>query len=72
VFILAAATLIVLHSGEGGPVMIAPDAVVSLRGPAGDENKHFSKNVRCLLNLSDGKFVTVMETCDEVVRRLRE
>jgi hypothetical protein len=45
------------------------DEVVSMRGPkAQDAGNMFTDNARCLINTSDGKFITVRETCKEVMR----
>jgi hypothetical protein len=41
-----------------------------LRNPE-PHNQLFTGNVKCVVNMSDGKYVTVKETCAEV-RRLME
>jgi gamma-glutamylcysteine synthetase len=60
------AHLIMLHNAEGREVLINPEAITSLRGPQGEHNITFPPNVKCHIGLSDGKFQTVMETCDKV------
>ena len=62
-------TMVILHSGAGTPIDLNADAITNMRNP--DGHKHFSGNVHCQINMSDGKFVTVKETCAEV-RRLME
>lgn len=62
--------LIVLHVPDGSEVQINPEHVTSLRARS-DDHKHFSPHVNCMVGLTDGKFVTVVETCD-VVRELLE
>lgn len=67
-----AALLIVLHSIDGHPVLINPEHVTSLR-PARDvdkEEKLFPHAARCMVNLTDGKFVNVVENCDVVLKLL--
>jgi hypothetical protein len=62
--------LIVLHSGAGTPIDLNADKITNMRSPE-PGNKNFSDNVRCQINMVDGKFVTVKETCLEV-RKLME
>jgi hypothetical protein len=61
--------MIILHSGSGTPIDLNVDAITNMRNP--EHGRHFSGNVRCQINMSDGKFVTVKETCAGV-RRLME
>lgn len=56
--------LILLHDPEGREIWINPETVVSLR-PRGIDG-HFPKEARCLVNLDDGKFVAVRESCNGV------
>lgn len=67
----AAALLVVLHRGDGGEVIIAPAQVTSLRAPAGALHG-LAPSSRCIVWMTDGKFVGVLESCAEVKRRLEE
>lgn len=58
-------TLVMLHTGDGQVVTVNPIQVTSLR-EAREDNKAFSGGVSCLINLTDGKFVTVVEDCATV------
>ena len=70
--LLAGALLVVLHrSPDGGEVVVARGQVTSLRAPAGPL-KALAPLSGCIVGLTDGKFVGVMETCNEVKRRLEE
>jgi len=62
--------MIILHSGSGIEMDVNPMLITNMRNPE-PNNPAFTPNVKCLINMSDGKFVTVRETCDEV-RRLME
>ncbi len=62
--------LIVLHSGSGTPLDVNTETITNLRNPE-PSNNAFSKGVQCQVNMTDGKFVTVRETCAEV-RKLME
>jgi hypothetical protein len=64
------AHLLVLHNAEGREVLINPAAITSLRGRQGGDN--FPPSVNCHIGLSDGKFQTVMESCDAVSKALEK
>lgn len=68
--LLVALRFIPLHSVEGYIVMINPDMVTSLTARTGDP-KLLHHRVRCLIGLTDGRLVSVTETC-EAVRKLME
>jgi hypothetical protein len=65
--------LIVLHAVDGYEVSINPQQVTSLRAAKeGEPNKLFTNEARCLISLTDGKFVTVAEHCAAVRQLLEE
>jgi hypothetical protein len=62
-------TLLVLHVPGGREVMINPDEIVTMR--QGEHKGEFvHEDVGCLINMSDGKFVSVIESCTEVQGRI--
>ena len=68
-----ALALVLLHGPGGGIIHINPEAVTSLRAAPPDEtDKHFTDEARCMINLSDGKFVSVIETCEAVRSLIKE
>ncbi len=62
--------MIVLHSGSGTALDLNTAMVTNLRNPE-PTNNAFAKGVQCQVNMLDGKYVTVKETCAEV-RKLME
>ena len=68
--IITALKLVVFHGPDGHLIEINPDEVVSLREPR-EMERHFHKEIRCLIFTSDGKFTGVTEDCIEVAMRLR-
>jgi hypothetical protein len=65
--------LVIFHTVDGHEVAINPAQVTNMYGAKDDqENKLFTNSVRCVIGLTDGKFVTVAESCDEVKRKLEE
>lgn len=68
--ILVTVLLIVLHRSDGGEVTINAEQVTSLRSTLGVT--HLTSEGHCVIGLTDGKFVTVLEPCREVKRQLEE
>jgi hypothetical protein len=68
-----AIVLIVLHGVDMHEVMINPEQVTSLREARKAEHnkKLFTAEAKCMIGLTDGKFVTVVESC-KAVRELVE
>ena len=62
--------MIILHSATGVEMDVNPALITNMRNPE-PNNPAFTPNVKCLINMSDGKFVTVKETCEQV-RKLME
>ena len=70
--LLVAAKLIVLHTVDGREVTIAPDQVTQLTASKdGTPNKMLVEAGKCVIGLTDGRFVTVAERCS-AVRQLLE
>jgi hypothetical protein len=63
--------LIVLHSGSGTPLDLNTATITNLRNPE-PNNPAFTPNVKCMINMVDGKYVAVRETCAEVRRLMEE
>ena len=65
--LLVQVVLIMLHGPGGHQIMLNPQEVTSLTAAVPDQdNKLFVQDVNCKINTTDGKFVTVVETCEEV------
>jgi uncharacterized protein YlzI (FlbEa/FlbD family) len=64
-----AVTLIELTGLDGEPVAVNPHSVVTLRSPR--PNDHLlPPGAACAVQTSDGKHVSVRETCEQVRQRL--
>lgn len=64
--------LILLHSIDGHEITIASQQVTSLRAhQPGKPNKLMTDDANCLIGLTDGRFVTVIESCAEVRELLK-
>jgi hypothetical protein len=70
---LALTLLVTLHMVDGRVVVINPEQVTRLGEArlADDDGKQLHPDVRCVVYLTDGKYVSVVEECAEV-RKLME
>ena len=69
--LVIAAHFIMVHAPGGAAIEINPREMSSLRNRAEAEG-HFHKDVECVITMSNGKFIAVTETCDQVVRMVEE
>jgi hypothetical protein len=72
---LVATAFIILHEGGGAEIDLNPAHIVALHttreGAGQSKNKLVTSGVNCVLALSNGKIISVIETCDKV-RELME
>ena len=68
---MALADFVVLTAPDGKYLAVQPSAVVVLRGRAAEDHGAFHHGVHCVVYTLDGKFLSVVETCEEVDRKLR-
>lgn len=69
--VTAGLVLLVLHGPNGHAITLNPQQVTSLHAAVpGQKNQQISDAVKCLINTTDGKFVSVIETCDDVRRMI--
>jgi hypothetical protein len=59
--------LLILHSGAGTPIEVNSSSITHMRNPEPGQ-KNLSSSVKCQINMMDGKFIAVRETCAEVHR----
>jgi len=70
----ASMTLMILHRIDGGEVAVAPSHITSMhsKAPTSPQNKLVTGEVRCIVWLSDGKLLSVLEPCETVKRLMDE
>jgi len=56
--------LLKLTGLDGQVIEVNPEQIVSLRVPRDEGTLH--AGIRCLIHTTDGKFISVLETCDYV------
>jgi hypothetical protein len=67
---MIALALIILHRSDGREVAINPPQVTSLRSAPGPLDRLAPYGVHCIVGLTDGKFIAVIETCKNVQQLL--
>lgn len=64
--LILTAALVALTGVEDQVININPNEVVSIRPQRGN----LASGIRCLIHTTDGKYISVIETCDIVLRKL--
>ena len=70
---ITATVLILLHAPGGNVIHVNPDLIVSMYAAVeGRPNKQIDVDVKCRLNTNDGKFIAVVESCEQVQEMFRK
>jgi len=74
VVLIAGLSLVILHRVDGGEVAVSPSHITSMhsRAPTSAQNKLVTGEVRCIVWLSDGKLLSVLEPCETVKQLMDE
>lgn len=69
---MIAVALLVLHAPDGHEIRVNPAFVTTLHAtrPSGSPNKLMTDEIQCVVYLTDGKYVSVVEPCADVQRML--
>jgi hypothetical protein len=67
---LAALAFIQLTGPDHQIIQLNPKSIIDYRPPRGTD--HFAPGTKCLIHASDGKFIPVTETCDEIRHLLED
>jgi len=68
--LLVALHLIKVTGLDGQIIELNPEQIVSLRVPREEGTLH--AGIRCLIHTTDGKFISVLETCESVQKLLEQ
>ena len=69
---LVAAALVLLHRLDGGEVLVSPDQITALHARGRGHNRLITEDARCAVWLSDGRLISVFESCNRVRQLLEE
>ena len=72
--LVAGLSLVVLHRIDGGEVAVSPAHITSMheKAPGSARDKLISGEARCIIWLSDGKLLSVLEPCQTVKQMMDE
>jgi len=70
--VLVAIDLIQLSGADGRVITVNVDQLVSIREIRPNDVQLIVSKFKCVLTMTDGKFIGVQETCDEVRDRLKD
>ena len=66
--------LILVHGPDGQEIELNVTEISSIRQIRKDASdvgvQHFARGVRCIVIMTNGKFIGVIETCREVVQKI--
>ena len=62
--------LLVLHTLDGRTVYLNSEQIISMAVPL-PKSQNFSDGVKCVITLADGKFTSVVETCEDIREKIR-
>ena len=72
IFLLALAIpWIVVHDPDTREVELNANLISSLREPR-ENDERFGTNVNCIVFMTNGKFIGTIETCDQIIKDIKE
>jgi uncharacterized protein YlzI (FlbEa/FlbD family) len=66
-----AITFVELHGPTGRIIVLNSAEISSLREPL-DTNAHWARGVRCIIVMTNGKYIAVLEKCTAVEQKLND
>lgn len=64
--------LLLLHGPGGGEIILNSKSITSMHAAIpGKPNRLVVEPARCVINTTDGKFVSVIESCDDVRKMIK-
>jgi hypothetical protein len=70
--LIVASGLIVLHAPDGHEVFVNPQEITVLHQRLVPGESHFTEKATCLINTTDGKFITIVEDCFSVLDAIKQ
>jgi uncharacterized protein YlzI (FlbEa/FlbD family) len=64
--------LILVHAPDGQEVQVNVAEISSIKKPREDAEEHFAEGTRCILTMTNGKFIFTTETCLEITKKIAE
>jgi hypothetical protein len=69
--LIVATGLVAFHAPDGHEILINPAEITVLHQRLAPGEKRYTEKASCLVNTTDGKFVTVVESCLQVLDAIK-
>jgi hypothetical protein len=69
--LIVAAGMITLHAPDNHEIFINPAEITVLHQKLGEGKGTFTEKATCMINTTDGRFITVTESCLYVLRAVQ-
>jgi uncharacterized protein YlzI (FlbEa/FlbD family) len=63
---------VTVHAPDGQEITINTAEISSIRRPQENAGEHFAAGTKCILVMTNGKFIATTEDCKEVINSIRE
>ena len=70
--VLLALHLIFVHGPDNQRILLNVDEISSIREPRKATESHFGKDIRCLIFMTNGQFLGIMESCEEIHEKIKD
>lgn len=64
--------MIILHDPNGLTISVNPSEIATLRETRGKDATLIHESVRCVVGMSNGKWVSVVEPCDQIREAMKQ
>ncbi|MET0653662.1 MAG: hypothetical protein ABWY63_14220 [Hyphomicrobiaceae bacterium] len=68
--LISTVALVALTAADGTTVMVNPREIVVIRGQG--KSRLLTPGAHCVIGTTDGKFITVIQTCDDVKQAIED
>jgi len=70
--LLVALHLIFVHGPDNQQVFLNVDEISSIREPRAVTERVISKDINCIVFMTNGKFIGTIESCEDIVKKVEE
>jgi len=69
---LVALHFLLVHTPDNQEITINAEEISSIRKPQDQAEEHFTKGTRCIIVMTNGKFIGTSETCIDIIKQIAE
>ena len=64
--------LLTVHAPDGQEIIVNATEISSIRKPRDGAEENFAKGTNCILTMTNGKIISTIERCIDVIKTIRE